>query len=186
MGRFLSHLCERRRLWPELIDPAQDLREQGARHRHLGQLEDHVASGELERLTREKAELVAALRSPLHEDFVDASTRQVSASARARFEECADFDAKRQFLVDHVERVIYDHYKVMSAGSIPAQSASGETKLPFRIEGEIDEKAVRSRPRTGRPRRWVEGVEKTGSDQRIAAEDINPEREVHGAIARIE
>ena len=41
---------------------------------------------DLERLTREKAELVAALRSPLHEDFVDASIRQFCASANARFQ----------------------------------------------------------------------------------------------------
>jgi hypothetical protein len=63
---------------------------------------------------------------------------------------CADFDAKRQFLVSHVERVIYNRYQVTVAGSVPVQSASGETKLQFRIEGEIDQKAVRSCPRTVR------------------------------------
>jgi hypothetical protein len=105
----------------------------------------------LERLTREKAQLVAALRSPLHEDFVEASVRQFCASARARFETSADFDAKRQFLVAHIERVIYNRYKVTIAGSVPVQSASGDTKLPFRIEGEIDEKALRSGAREMRP-----------------------------------
>jgi hypothetical protein len=88
------------------------------------------------------------LRSPQHEDFVDASIRQFCASASARFQECSDFDAQRQFLADHVERVIYNRYKITIAGSVPVQSASGETKLQFRIEGEIDRKAVRSRPRT--------------------------------------
>ena len=39
----------------------------------------------LELLTHEKAELVAAFRSPLHEDFVDASMRQFCASANARY-----------------------------------------------------------------------------------------------------
>jgi hypothetical protein len=102
----------------------------------------------IERLTREKAELVAALRSPLHEDFVDASILQFCASANARLQACLDFDAKRQFLVDHVERVIYNRYKITIAGSVPVQSTLGETKLQFRIEGEIDGKAVRSRPRT--------------------------------------
>ena len=106
---------------------------------------------DLERLTREKGELVAELRSPLHEDFVDASIRQFCASAKARFQVCADFDAKRQFLVDHVERVIYDRYKVAVVSSVPVQSASGETKLQFRIEGEIDRKAVRSGVREMRP-----------------------------------
>ena len=119
--------------------------------------EEYIAANraldrDLERLTREKAELVAALRSPLHEDFVDASVRQFCASARARFQACADFDAKRQFLLGHVGRVIYHRYKVTIAGSVPVQSASGDdTELQFRIEGEIDPKAVRSRPRTMRP-----------------------------------
>jgi hypothetical protein len=128
----------------------------------------------LERLTREKAELVAALRFPLHEDFVDASVRQFCASARARLQACADFDAQRQFLVGHVERVIYNRYQVTLVGSIHVQAASEETKLQFRIEGEIDPKAVRSRPRTIRPEdgRWEEwkGREAIG---RVAAEDIS-------------
>jgi hypothetical protein len=122
---------------------------------------------DLERLTREKAELAAALRSPQHEDFVDASIRQFCASARVRLEACPDFDAKRQFLLDHVERVIYNRYKVAIMGSVPVQSASGEAKLQFRIEGEIDQKAVRSRPQTIRSE---DGKEWKGP------EAINPSR----------
>jgi hypothetical protein len=120
---------------------------------------------DLERLTGEKAELVATLRSPQHEDFVDASVRQFCASARARFEACADFDARRQFLVGHVERVIYHRYRIAIAGFVPVQSASGETKLPFRIEGEIDGKAVCSRPLTMRPgdRGWRAVPERSGA-----------------------
>jgi hypothetical protein len=105
------------------------------------------------------------LRSPLHEDFVDASIRQFCASAKARFEECADFDAKRQFLLGHVERVIYNRYKIAIAGSVPVQSASGETKLQFGIEGEIDQKAVRSRRRKVRSEdgRWKAAPERDGA-----------------------
>jgi hypothetical protein len=98
----------------------------------------------LERLVREKAKLAAALRSPQQEDFVDASIRQFCANANARWLDCADFDANRQFLRDHVERVIYNRYDVTLVGSVPVQSATGDTKLPFRIEGKIDIKAVRS------------------------------------------
>jgi site-specific DNA recombinase len=98
---------------------------------------------DLERLTREKAELAAASRSSRHEDFVDASIRQFCANANARFQACADFDAKRQFLRDHIERVIFNRYKVTITGSVPIQSASGETKLQFRIASEINKSAVR-------------------------------------------
>ena len=130
---------------------------------------------DLERLTREKAELAAALRSPQHEDFVDASIRQFCASARARLEACADFDAKRQFLVGHVERVIYNRYKVTIVGSVPVQSASGEIKLQFRIEDEIDQKAVRSRPRTKRAQdgRWKAAPER---------DELRPAQTKHSAV----
>ena len=111
--------------------------------------EEYIAANraldeKLERLVREKAKLTAALQSPQHEDFVDASIRQFCATANARLQACADFDAKRQFLVDHVERVIYNRYNVTIVGSVPVQFASGHAKLPFRIEGKIDIAAIRS------------------------------------------
>jgi hypothetical protein len=77
--------------------------------------------------------------------FVDASIRQFCASANARFHSCGDFDVRRQFLVDHVERVIYNRYKVTVVGFVPVQTASGQAKLQFRIKGEIDQSAVRRR-----------------------------------------
>ena len=41
--RSRSSCRERRRPRPQAFDPAEDLGEQGARHRYLGQLEHHVA-----------------------------------------------------------------------------------------------------------------------------------------------
>jgi site-specific DNA recombinase len=98
----------------------------------------------LERLVREKARLAAALRSPLQEDFVDVSIRQFCATAKARFSACSDADAKRQFVLDHIERVIYDRYEITIMGSVPVSSAPAGMKLSFRIEGKIDIKAIRS------------------------------------------
>jgi site-specific DNA recombinase len=98
----------------------------------------------LERLMRAKTKLAAASRSAHHEDFVDASIRQFCATAKARLQACSDFDANRQFLVAHVERVIYNHYDVTIVGSVPVRTESGETKLPFCIAGKIDIVAIRS------------------------------------------
>src|SRR5262245_28449421 len=98
----------------------------------------------LARLVRAKAKLATALRPAQHEDFVDASIRQFCATAKARLQKCSDFDANRLFLVDHVERVIYNRYSVSIVGSVPVRTESGETKLPFRIDDEIDIKAIRS------------------------------------------
>jgi hypothetical protein len=98
----------------------------------------------LERLVREKAKLAAAVRSPHQEDFVDASIRQFCANANARLQACCDSDDQRRFVVDHIERVIYNRYTVTIVGSVAVQSTSGDTRLPFRIGGTIDIKAVRS------------------------------------------
>jgi hypothetical protein len=42
--RSRSSCCERRRPWPQVIDPPQDAGKQRPRHRHLGQLEQDVAA----------------------------------------------------------------------------------------------------------------------------------------------
>jgi hypothetical protein len=96
----------------------------------------------LGRLMLEKSKLAAALRSPEHEDFVDASVRQFCANAKARLQACTDEDSKRSFLLDHIERVIYDHYAVTVIGSV--QTTTAASKLPFRIQGNINIKKVRS------------------------------------------
>jgi hypothetical protein len=70
--------------------------------------------------------------------------RQFCANANGRLLACGNFDDKREYLQGHVERVIYYRYDVAIVGSVPLQSASGDTKLPFRIKGTIDIKAVRS------------------------------------------
>jgi hypothetical protein len=105
---------------------------------------NRAVDGRQERLTRKKTELVAALRSPLAEDFMDASLRQFCTSAKAKWQASLDYDARRQFLVSHLERVIYNRYHVAIVGTVPVQSASGETMIRFRIEGEINYGKVRA------------------------------------------
>jgi hypothetical protein len=73
--------------------------------------------------------------------------RLFCASARARFQVYADFDAKRQFLQGRVDRVIYNRYKVTVMGSVPLRSASGETKLQVRIRARLIEGGTFTRPR---------------------------------------
>jgi hypothetical protein len=104
----------------------------------------------LERLVRAKAKLAMALRPTHHEDFVDASIRQFCATAKARLQACSDFDANRQFLVDHIERVTYNRYHVTIAGSVPVRTESRESKLPFRIEGKVNIAAIRTTRRLPR------------------------------------
>jgi hypothetical protein len=127
---------ERRQMIDEYVADQLTSEEYIAANRSLDQ--------KLERLVREKAKLAASLRSSQHEDFVDASIRQFCATAKARLQACEDFDANRQFLLDHVERVIFDHYNVTVVGSVPLQTATEYSKLAFRIEGTINIAAIRS------------------------------------------
>jgi hypothetical protein len=82
----------------------------------------------------------------LHDaDAVGASVRYFCETARARLENCHDFESKRQFLADYVARVVYNRYKVTVRGSVPIMRKAGvgqdqsstAATLEFRIEGEI-------------------------------------------------
>jgi hypothetical protein len=106
----------------------------------------------LVRLRREK-EGVLSLRQAGEGNGVTASVRQFCAAARARFEVCADFDAKRAFLRDHIEKVVFDHGKITILGSLPLEGAPG--KLPFRIEGKVAEGSRRRWPQDERFGSWV-------------------------------
>jgi hypothetical protein len=96
-------------------------------------------------------------------DAVGASVRDFCERARARLENCHDFESKRQFLADYVARVVYTRYKVTLRGSVPLRpladrdQPSMASALEFRIEGEIKGAAMmdmairmnlRSRPKS--------------------------------------
>jgi hypothetical protein len=109
----------------------------------------------LERLKAEKTKIEA--KRPVDEyESVDPSIRRFSESARTRFDRCVDFDSKRQFLADHIEKVIFSRGKVSIMGFVPIendpQQPTGANKSEFRIEGEIDRKAIAKRPKGPRAR----------------------------------
>jgi hypothetical protein len=95
----------------------------------------------LERLIRERAEAVKQVAAHGLREDVAAAVRHFCAAARARFEGCADFDAKRQFLRDHIETVTFDHGHIAIVGSIPMPTK--HAALRFRIEAEIDRASIR-------------------------------------------
>jgi DNA invertase Pin-like site-specific DNA recombinase len=74
---------------------------------------------------------------------VDASVRQFCDTARAQLEKCNDFDSKRQFALDHIEKIIYDQGKTTIVGSVPIKlsaysdpdQTSEAEKITFRIIG---------------------------------------------------
>jgi len=108
---------------------------------------------ELHELKNKKAEFVGGLPL-LHTESIEPSIRQFCDIARIRFERCATFGDKRQFLVDHVDRVVYDRYRVTVIGSVPikmqlSNSQEIETrKIAFCLRGEIDKTTLhKTKPR---------------------------------------
>ena len=86
---------------------------------------------------RPKKEAVqAASREVGQSKSITASIRHYCARARARFEACDDFDTKRTFLRDYVERIVFDRGRITILGSLQLDGATPRS-LPFRIGGEI-------------------------------------------------
>ena len=97
---------------------------------------------ELHRLTAKRAALLPLLHDA---EAVSASVRDFCERARARLENCHDFESKRHFFTDYVPRVVYTRHKVTVRGSVPIMpkagvgqdQSSGAATFEFRIEGEI-------------------------------------------------
>jgi len=85
-----------------------------------------------------------------------AAIQQFCATGRRGSRACADLDAKRAFLRDHVERIVFDHGKVTFSVA-PAQGAV-QGSLPFRIEGEVEKGSRRRWPQRRTIGSWVPSI----------------------------
>jgi site-specific DNA recombinase len=103
---------------------------------------------ELQRLRKRKARIASELEAAAANDMVADSIREYCERAKRRFEECGTFDMTRQFLLDRVERIVYLHSKVTIVGTVPVKRGTFQAAapVPFRIEGELDRKAIRAKP----------------------------------------
>jgi hypothetical protein len=76
------------------------------------------------------------------------SIREYCERTKERFAKCSTFDMTRQFLVDHIQRIVYMRSKVTILGSVPVKRGpfQAAAPVPFRIEGELDRKAIQRKP----------------------------------------
>jgi hypothetical protein len=79
--------------------------------------------------------------------MVEHCIRDHCERAKVRLDRCSTFDMTRQFLLDHI-RIVYLREKVTILGSVPVKRTPGEAaaSLQFRIDGELDRKAIRAKP----------------------------------------
>jgi hypothetical protein len=66
----------------------------------------------------------------------------------------AEFDAKRAFLRDYVEKIIWNCGNIAIVGSLPLEGTA-QAKLPFRIEGKVEDGTKRKWAQDGRFGSWV-------------------------------
>ncbi len=125
---------------------------------------------ELLQTKHRKEELLATAPLLDKKDVAELSIRQFCDNARVRLDRCRDFDSKRQFLVDHVEKVIYQKDKVVIVGAVPLRSSdradrselTEDLKIGFRIESDFNKKEFHKKTRAqylvdGRLREWGSG-----------------------------
>jgi site-specific DNA recombinase len=105
---------------------------------------------ELDGVKSEKAKL-DKMRPRDESEAAEVAIRRFSESAQSRFEACVDFDTKRQFLLEHIEKVIFLGGMLAIIGSVPVEhdplEARPPRKLQFQIAREIDRKAIARRPK---------------------------------------
>jgi hypothetical protein len=127
-------------------------------------------------LRREKEVVLSAWRQTNQAESLTARVRQFCAAARARFDECIDLDAKRAFLRDYVEGIVFERGNITIDGTIAHKGVPGGA-LHFRIEGCIEK---------GSKRRWADD-ERFGSwgpapeqlNSFVSCEDVTARLTIH-------
>ena len=95
---------------------------------------------QLNNLNRRKSELATTVEA--NSGSTEKSVKRFCSNARTQYEEITDFESRRKFLQDYIEKVIFTYGRVVVVGAIPMRDKEGK-KLPFKIEGEIDDKRTR-------------------------------------------
>jgi site-specific DNA recombinase len=139
--------------------------------------ENFTLDAELQRLQKRKVQIGRELQDAAANDMVVHSVREHCEKAKGRFEQCSGtFDMTRQFLLDHVQRIIYLGSKVTILGTVPVKRGPFQSAVPvpFRIEGELDRKAIRAKPKKLLPDdgRWKKLKPTISDDARAVVTDV--------------
>ena len=106
---------------------------------------------ELLKAKNKRSELLRTVPLLHKKEVVDFSIRQFCDTAKAGLEKCSDYDARRQFVLNHIEEVVYNRYKVIILGSVPIKTVDPDqgvdSKIPFKIESQIDTYMLHRGPR---------------------------------------
>lgn len=101
---------------------------------------------ELNKLKIRRVDLIKQIPLLHKKELIATSIEQYSELVRIQFGKCLDFESKRQFLLDHVDKIVYETDSLEFHGYVPVQLKVYEdkqhktelTKVPFCIKDTID------------------------------------------------
>lgn len=76
---------------------------------------------ELNKLKSNRKELLAKIPLLHKKEIIDVSIKQYCESAKVKFAECSDFETRRNFLLDHVEKIVHMNDTIEIHGSVPVK-----------------------------------------------------------------
>lgn len=138
-----------------------------------------------------KEELLQTIPLLHKKELVEMSIRQFCDNAKIRLEKCRDFASKRDFLLDHIEQIIYQRSKVSIIGSVPVRVSdrsdqSDTSKIEFRIESDFNKKEFHNRNRVrylvdSRLKEWGSG----GRDVEVHKIRVNELQSTNAKVSQV-
>lgn len=116
----------------------------------------------LNNFKNKRNKLIAGTSLLHNKSLVEMSVQKFCHGVKAQVDVLKTFDDSRQFLIKHVEKVVYDKYHVIVHGSVPVSHNGKIEKLSFLIDGHIDTTQLHRGPRQqflvdGRLKEWGAG-----------------------------
>ncbi len=103
---------------------------------------------EINKLKMERKELIKQIPLLHKTEVVNTSIQQFCQNAKLLFEKLNSFESKRQFLLDHIEKIVFFDDETTVVGSVPVRLKAYDdpdqptevSKIEFRISGKITRK----------------------------------------------
>jgi hypothetical protein len=99
------------------------------------------------KLKAERADLTGRIPLLHKTEVVDASIKQYCETMKVRLSRCNDFDTRRKFVLDYIEKIAYSNDCIVVYGSVPVKLKSYDAKQPneaSKIEFKIPDRVTAS------------------------------------------
>lgn len=82
----------------------------------------------------------------LHDNLeIDIAIKRYCETVKLKLKKCDDFDTKRKFCLDFINKIVHREDGITLYGYIPIESEAGKSKLEFKIDKSISDTDRRKR-----------------------------------------